>query len=184
MVKSTNSGAAYIFDRNNGGTNKWQEVEKIIASDGEDRDQFGNSVAISGNVVVVGASGNDTLGSAYIYERNNVGNNNWGQVKRLLPSDTTPDQYFGSSVAISGNTVVVGANEDNYNGSLSGSAYIFERNNKGNNRWGQFKKLLASDGAEYDEFGRSVAISGNTVVVGAEQDDDNDRNSGSAYVFE
>ena len=154
---------------------------KLLASDGNASDNFGNSVAISGNYAIVGAYFDDSYkGSAYIFERD--GDGNWTETKKLLASDGASEDYFGNSVAISGNYAIVGADGNDDNGGTSGSAYIFERDNNGN--WNQKTKLLASDGASNDRFGRPVAISGNYVIVGADGDDDNGGTSGSAYIFE
>ncbi len=103
---------------------------------------------------------------------------------KLLASDGASGDTFGGSVAVSGDTVVVGAYRDDDNGNTSGSAYVFERDEGGADAWGEVKKLLASDGASRDEFGFSVAVSGDTAVIGAWLDDDNGSASGSAYVFE
>ncbi len=147
-----------------------------MASDGAEGDFFGQRVAISSDTVVIGAAGDDDLGfqsgSAYVFERDHGGTENWGQVTKLLASDGEEGDFFGS-VAISGNTMVVGANLDNDNGFDSGSAYIFDRDQEGINNWGQVTKLLASDGAVEDFFGFEVAISGDTVIIGAQNDDDN-----------
>jgi glutamine cyclotransferase len=163
-----NQGSAYIFERDQGGTNNWGEVKKLIASDGADGDSFGSSVAISGNTVVVGVLSDDIgtntdQGSAYIYQRNQGGTNTWGEVKKLFASDGTGSDWFGSSVAISGYTVVVGAPINN---GSQGSVYLFERDQGGANTWGEVKKLIASDGAVSNYFGYSVDIDSNTVVVG------------------
>ena len=177
------SGSAYIYERNEGGNNNWGEITKITASDGADGEFFGESVGISGDTVVVGANFDDDngsfSGSAYIYERNEGGINNWGEVTKITASDGAFGDRFGESVGISGDTVVVGAN-----GNSSGSAYIYERNEGGINNWGEVTKITASDGAADDEFGESVGISGDTVVVGANGDDDNGSDSGSAYIYE
>ncbi len=184
------SGAAYIFERNNGGTNKWEEVKKILALDGVAKDSFGESVAISGNTLVVGAYGDDnngtSMGAAYIFERNNGGSNEWGQVKRVVASDGLDYDDFGKSVAISGDIVLVGNRPSESDEANTESVYVYQRNKGGTNQWGQVKRLLPSDeGTGYDKrFGNSVAVSGNTVVVGAYNDDDKVFNSGSAYVFE
>ncbi len=163
-----------------------EESAKLLASDGARDDIFGRTVGISGDTMVIGAVGGDDLGStsglAYLYERNQGGTENWGQVTKLLASDGEEGDFFGS-VAISGNTMVVGANLDNDNGFDSGSAYIFDRDQEGINNWGQVTKLLASDGAVEDFFGFEVAISGDTVIIGAQNDDDNGINSGSSYIF-
>ena len=161
---------------------------KILADDGAASDLFGYSVAVSGDTAVVGTirdddNGSDS-GSVYVFERNEGGADNWGQVIKLLPSDGASGDWFGYSVAVSGYTVVVGASRDDDNGGSSGSAYVFERNEGGADNWGQVVKLLPGDGAAFDEFGYLVAVSGDTVVVGAISDVDNGVRSGSAYVFE
>lgn len=98
---------------------------------------------------------------------------------KLIPSDGAPFDYFGSSVAISSTTAVIGAYAANDNGSDSGSAFLFDTTTGQ-----QIAKLLPSDGASGDEFGISVAISGSTVVVGAYGGDNNSDDSGSAYLFD
>jgi hypothetical protein len=183
----SNSGSAYIFGRHQSGSDAWGQVARLTASDGASYDYFGTSVSISGDTVVVGASGNDdhgiSSGSAYIFGRDQGGADAWGQVAKLTASDGASFDFFGHSVSISGGTVVVGAHQDYPPGNASGSAYIFGRDQGGADAWGQVAKLTASDGASYDEFGRSVSISGDTVVVGSPNDDDNGSSSGSAYVF-
>jgi len=178
---SNGFGSAYIFRYN--GSN-WMEEQELLASDGAEDDWFGYSVAIDDNIVIVGAPGDDDngslSGSAYIFTPNNVDPNNWVQQAKLTASDGAEYDWFGQSVSIDGNIVIVGAYADDDNGSSSGSAYIFRYN--GSN-WVEEQKLLASDGAEDDSFGRSVAIDGNIVIVGADGDDDNGSSSGSAYIF-
>ena len=183
-----NQGTAYIFERTGA---SWNLVKTIAADDGVAGDFFGNSVALSGNTAVVGAYSNDTganvnQGSAYVYERNAGGMNNWGQVKQLAASDGSAEDWFGWSVGISGNSIVVGAMLDDVGGNgAQGSAYIYERNSGGTNNWGEVKHLFASDGAAFDDFGVSVAASGDTVVVGSFFDDVGaNGNQGSVYIYE
>ncbi len=146
---------------------------KLIASDGSASDNFGNSVSISGDTILVGSEQVDDngfrSGSAYIFERNAGGSDSWGEVAKLVASDGGIGDDFGNRVAISGNTVVAGSIGDDVNGSNSGSAYIFERNAGGSDTWGEVAKLVASDGVAGDSFGASVAISGDTVLVGSER---------------
>ncbi len=182
------AGAAYIFVRNQGGADQWGQVAKLTADDAAERDYFGQSIAISGDTIVVGAprddDGGNNSGSAYVFARNQGGPDYWGQVKKLTASDATADDEFGCSVSISGDTVVVGAPYDGDAGSSSGSAYVFARNQGGPDYWGQVQKLTASDAEAGDSFGRAVAISGDTVVVGAYLDDHGGHDTaGSAYVF-
>ena len=154
---------------------------KITASDGAAADFFGWSVSISGDYAVVGAFGDDDngeeAGSAYIFKRNGTF---WAQEAKLLPSDGEVIDRFGFSVSISGDYTIVGAPNDDDNGTLSGSAYVYKRTGTS---WAQEAKLLPADGAAIDEFGRSVSISGDYAVVGAWRDDDNGFGSGSAYLF-
>ena len=154
---------------------------KIVASRGVAWAWFGWSVAMSGDTVVVGASGDDGghphKGSAYIFVRDG---STWSQQAKLTASDGESLADFGSSVAISGDTVVVGACYDDAPHPESGSAYVFVRRSS---TWTERQKLTASDAAAGDKFGRSVAISGDTIVVGAEYADGAHLDSGSAYVF-
>jgi len=183
----TNSGSAYVFERNQDGVDSWGQVAKLTASDAAMGDEFGYSVSISGDTLVVGAHDNDddgtNSGSAYVFERNEGGADSWGQVAKLTASDAASGDLFGYSVSISGDTLVIGAHDNDDNGTESGSAYVFERNQGGADSWGQVAKLTASDAASGDWFGYSVSISGDTLVAGAWGDDDNGLSSGSAYVF-
>ena len=150
-----------------------QEI-KLLASDGAQDDRLGYSVSISGNTAIVGAFGDDDnglySGSAYLFDISTG-----AELAKLLPSDGAIDDQFGSSVAISGSTAIVGAPRDGDNGFYSGSAYLFDVATGA-----QIAKLLSSDGASDDYFGSAVAISGNTAIVGAYSDDDGGNLSGSA----
>ncbi len=170
------SGSAYIFKRD--GTN-WTQRAKLTASDGEAFDSFGVSVDLYDYYAIVGAMRHDAgAGTAYIFKRSG---GTWTQQTHLMPSDRAAQDYFGGSVSIYKNYVIVGARGDDDNGSSSGSAYIFKRNGMS---WTQNAKLTAFDGALNDLFGFSVSVSGDYAVVGAYSDDDNGSNSGSAYVFD
>jgi len=172
------SGSVYVFENN--GT-AWVQVAKLLPSDGEAYDAFGVSVAVSGTTAVVGAYADDDCGSnsgsAYVFEDNGTA---WVQVAKLLPSDIAAGDAFGFSVSVSGTTAVVGAQWDDDCGSASGSAYVFEDNGTA---WVQVAKLLPSDGAADDWFGRCVSVSGPTAIVGAFYNDDLGTSSGSAYIF-
>jgi len=175
---SSHSGSAYIFRFN--GTN-WIQEQKLTASDAAAGDCFGLSVGISGGTAVIGAYADDDNGSAsgsvYIFR---FTGSTWVQEAKLLASDGEANDRFGGSVDIWGDTATIGAYADDDNGSASGSVYIFRFNGS---TWVQEAKLLASDGAAGDVFGRSVGVSGDTAVIGAYGDDDNGGLSGSAYIF-
>jgi hypothetical protein len=104
-------------------------------------------------------------------------------VKKLIASDAASFDVFGAAVSIDGNRILVGANGDDDLGGSAGSAYVFERDAGGAGNWGEVKKMTASDGASLDFFGRSVSIDGDMAVIGADQDDTDVQDSGSAYVF-
>jgi hypothetical protein len=188
--KNNSIGAAYIFERDNNGNwgSNGNETQKLLASYGGNGDQFGRTVAISGNYAIVGAFKNDNLwadaGAAYIFEHDCNGNwgNNGNETQKLLAYDGSIRKYFGSSVAISGNYAIIGAWYED--GIMKGSAYIFERERVSDGNWTQKTKLLASDGGNGDKFGYSVAISGNYAIVAASADDDKGTDAGAAYIFE
>ncbi|MCD4825170.1 MAG: FG-GAP repeat protein [Phycisphaerae bacterium] len=185
------AGSAYIFYKDQGGTNNWGQQVKLTATDTSAGDRLGCSVGISGAYAISGAYGDDDggsrsdAGSAYIFYKDQGGANTWGQQAKFTASDAAASDYFGKSVAISGSYAISGAYGDDDAGSYSGSAYIFYKDQGGTDAWGQQIKLTASDAASDDCFGYSVAISGDYAVAGAYSDDDIEKgsNSGSAYVF-
>jgi FG-GAP repeat/Lectin C-type domain len=167
------SGSAYLFDTTTGA-----QIAKLLPDDGAANDRFGSAVSIAGNTAIVGAfwhddNGTDS-GSAYLFDTTTG-----AQIAKLLPSDGAADDWFGESVAIDGNTAIVGAVLDDDKGTDSGSVYLFDTTTGG-----QVAKLLPSDGVASDAFGRWVAIDGTTAIVGAHYNDDNGTNSGSAYLFD
>ncbi len=169
-----NSGAIYVFQRQ--GTT-WVQVQKLKANDPTDGSGFGWSVAIDGDLIVVGAF-NDA-GSAYVFERSGL---TWSQTAKLVASDANSGDNFGYDVAVSGTRVLVGALDDSDIWLFAGSAYVFERVL---GTWTQVTKLTANDTAFGDQFGHSVAIDGDYALVGALGDDRPEGDElGAAYVFE
>jgi hypothetical protein len=170
------SGSAYVFTR--AGT-EWTEQAKLVASNGASADAFGCDAALDGDTALVGARGRGMLtGTAYAFTR--VGSL-WTEQAELLPTGGAPDDsHFGTSVAIDGDTAVIGAPHDRDNGDLSGSAYVFTRIG---GVWTEQAKLLPADGAPENYFGLDVALDGDTAVIGAYGNDGNATASGAAYVF-
>ena len=187
------AGAAYIFTRS-GST--WSEQSKILASDKQPGDYFGESVSISsdGNTAIVGAHGEDTGGStagaAYIFTRSG---STWSEQAKIQALDKEADDSFGSypfllsdgsSVSISGdgNTVIVAAQLEDTGGQGTGAAYIFVRSGP---TWSQQAKIQALDKETGSNFGSSVCISsdGNTVIVGAVLHGTEYTHVGAAYIF-
>ena len=211
---AADSGAAYVFVRS-GAT--WSQQAYLKASNTGTSDNFGYSVSISGDTVLVGAYREDSTatgvdgnqfdnsaedaGAAYVFVRSG---SNWNQQAYLKASNTSVGDGFGYSVAVSGDTVVVGAidedssatgvngNQSDNAASGSGAAYVFERSGT---VWSQQAYLKASNTGTGDIFGISVAVSGDTVVIGANgedssatgvngnQSDNSSLTSGAAYVF-
>ena len=175
---ATETGAAYVFVRTGA---SWSQEAKLTASDAAANDWFGYSVSISGDTALVGARNDDdagyTSGSAYVFVRTGT---TWSQEAKLTASDAAAGDEFGWSVSIDGDTALVGATDDDDSGNASGSAYVFVRTGT---TWSQEAKLTAPDGAENDEFGWAVSVSGDTAIVGVRYDDDDGGASGSAHVF-
>jgi len=185
--KGPSSGSAVVFERPSEGWSRGLlQPVKLVANDGEKIDYFGYSVSISGDTLVVGAQGDDGFkGSAYVFVKPSGGwSSTLNQSAKLVATDGAASDYFGISVSISGDTVVVGAYKDDDKGTDSGSAYVFVKPAGGwSGTLNESAKLLATKGAASDYFGRSVSISGDTVVVGASRGDGQVADSGSAYVY-
>ncbi|HRF55572.1 MAG TPA: FG-GAP repeat protein, partial [Aquimonas sp.] len=176
-VSSRNQGSAYVFTRS--GT-KWMQQAKLTAGDGADSDEFGRSVALDGDIALVGAYGakvgaNSDQGSAYVFTRSGA---TWAQEAKLTAGDGAAYDQFGWSVALDGETALIGAYADNVGANRDqGSAYVFTRSGT---TWTQQVKLTAGDGAAGDFFGNSVALDVDTAILGAVGDTSD---QGSAYVF-
>jgi FG-GAP repeat protein len=168
-----NRGSVYVFTRVDG---VWSEQQKLLASDGAAGDQFGFSVALSDETLVVTALGDDgARGSAYVFMR---ADGVWTEHQKVTASDGVAQDGFGFAVALNDESFVVGATSDDV---ARGSAYVFVRNGA---VWTEQQKLTASDRGVQDVFGQAVAIDGDTIVVAAPFDDVGvNVNQGSAYVF-
>lgn len=181
------SGAAYIFEKPAGGWISMTETAKLTASDAMAGDYFGTAVSISGNTAIAGALGDDDAGehsgSAYVFEKPTGGWVTMTETAKLTSSDANAADWFGRSVSISSNTVIIGASYDDDAGMHSGSAYVFEKPTSGWGTMTETAKLTASDAMAGDWFGYSVSISENAAIVGALQNDDAGIHSGSAYIF-
>ncbi len=183
----TARGSVYVYKRQGG---SWGLAKTLIAQDGKSGDRFGSAVAIDGETIVVGAEsytyGNQvSQGAVYVFKAqdNWLGTSNWEQDAKLIAKDGEGGDHFGSSVDINGNKIVIGAYLDNIdsNGYLQGSTYIFEEIL---GVWEQLDKLTAEDGTRGDNFGNSVSISSEAIVIGAHLADVNGEiNQGTVYAF-
>ncbi|HVL82345.1 MAG TPA: Ig-like domain-containing protein, partial [Actinomycetota bacterium] len=176
--RGSSSGSAHVF-RRTGKT--WAHEAKLVASDGAAGDLLGSSVGLSGDLAVVGARGDDDMGtdsgSAYVFRRSGT---TWTQEAKLTAADGAAFDHLGAAVAASGDTVVLGAPEDDDDGSSSGSVYVFGRSG---GQWTQETKLTPGSGSTADRFGSALAVSGDDLVVGVPGDDVKGANAGAAQVF-
>jgi hypothetical protein len=182
------AGEAQVFVRNDNGTpgdvadDRWDYQATLAAPDAAAEDQFGYSVSISGETIVVGAPLDDVVGSnsgsAYVFTRSGT---SWSLQQKLVRGGASGWDYLGCSVAISGDTIVVGARGDDHAGIGSGSAFVFARSQ---GVWTEQQRLGPRYPAPLDLFGFSVAISGETIVVGAPRDDEAGEDSGAVYDFD
>ena len=176
------SGSAYVF-RYNPKTLQWIEEQKLTASDAAAGDNFGVSVAVDRNTAAIGAFGDDdngvSSGSAYVFRFDGL---SWVEETKLLASDGTASDHFGSSASISGDAALIGARDADHNGVSSGTAYVFRRDPVAS-AWVQEQELVPSDAQGGDLFGISVALDGDTALVGAEFVDEVGSDYGAAYVF-
>jgi hypothetical protein len=183
-VNGADSGSVYVYTRSSA-DELFGNEQKITASDGAASDRFGSSVSVDGNTIVVGAYWDDdngsSSGSVYVYTRSSA-TESFGNEQKITASDGVASDYFGYSVSVDGNTIVVGAYLDDDRGGSSGSVYVYTRSSADESFVFQ-KKITASDGATNDNFGWSVSVDGNTIVVGAYFDDDRGSSSGSVYVY-
>jgi len=180
----SNSGLAYIFTKPVNGWSDMTETAKILPSDGGSGDRFGNSVSISGDNLVIGAREFNSRGAAYVFTKPTTGWTDTTETAKLLPLTSVFAAYFGISVSISGDNILIGENRgQNGSGIMTGSAYVFEKPNGGWVDTTETAKLLASDGNVGVAFGSAVSISGDNLVIGAYLDNENGTNAGAAYVF-
>ena len=174
------SGAVYVFTFD-GST--WIQQQKLHAQDPSESASFGFHVAMDGDTLVVGAPqdavGNHTLGAAYVFTRRSEG---WLQDRKLVAKDSDAFDGFGLRVAINGDRIAVGSWRDSDAVIDAGAAYVYTRN--GQSGWSLHEKLFASDAAQNDSFGIAVAVSNNTVLVGAIGKSDVAFNAGAAYSYD
>ena len=160
-VTSNGSGAVFVYVKTTAG---WQLQQKLTPSDPTPQNAFGMSVAIDNDTIVVGAHAVDSAsGAAYVFVRSG---NTWTQQQKLTSSENSPFDSFGLSVAVKGDRIVCGAfGNSDFNTITWGSAYVFTR---AGNIWTETQKLAASDASDFNRFGLTVALSEDTIVVGAD----------------
>jgi hypothetical protein len=170
------SGAVYVFRRVNG---TWRESAILTSAFSTPLALFGFSVDTDGSLIVVGAPGAAGVGTAYVFADTGDA---WTQTALLTANEPAPAAFFGDAVRLSENTIVIGA-PGFPNSGLNGAAYIFQKPEGGWSNATETAKLTANDSAREDFFGDAVAISGDTIIVGAEGHDAGADHTGAAYVY-
>jgi hypothetical protein len=179
--KGDDAGAVFTFERE---ANSWSQRQILTAIDAKPGDAFGQSIALTEQFLVIGAPHSDALrkdsGSAYVFIRDK---NTWRFQAKLTAKDGAAGDLFGISVAIDGDTVLVGADLNDEKAEKAGAVYVYLFDGK---QWNQQAKLMAEDGANTDIFGVRVALFGDTALISARRDDIEGvgADAGSAYIFE
>jgi hypothetical protein len=187
----------YVFERNLGAPGSWNQANKLTSGEPQDFDNFGYSVSIDANTLVVGAYLEDggpgdpiaAAGAAYVFQRSLFVFTLWFHTAKLTAGDAQSDDQFGGAVDVSGNRVMVGAAwEDGGPGDpmvQAGAVYVYERSLGGPGNWGEAARLTPSDAAAGERFGSSVAIDATTLAVGEPLDSlEENSNEGAVYVFQ
>lgn len=174
----TFQGAAYLFEKDASGA--WVETEKFTASDAAENDYYGNAVSIWDDLIVIGAFGKGIFhtGAAYVFEETG---GTWSETARIESDTPSELDYFGHSISIHEDIIVIGAYGDNEIIDMAGAAYVFE---KSGTDWNISQQLIASDGETSDLFGYSVSIYNETIAIGARGESDMGENAGSVYIFD
>lgn len=174
-------GLVYVFVRGESG---WVQQQKLSGEPETQNSSFGAGLAIDGDTIAVGdqnvVSGGALTGAVYVFQRQGTV---WSLQQKLIPDQGGPDaefSSFGQTIAMQGDTIIVGAPLYNIASNFAGAAFVYVRSG---GTWTQTQKLTANDMAAEAVMGVSVAISGDTAVFGAVGDSINGQNSGAAYVF-
>ncbi len=177
LIAGSNNGGsnqtASIHVRDQGGADNWGRVQKVTASDTEAFEGFGFAVSIDGTTAAVGNSNGDGVvdgsGTAYIFERDQGGASNWGEVTKIIADDGLFNDSFGVSVAIQADMLMVGAHRNDAPFGEGGSVYLYARDEGGPDNWGQVRNLVTCENKSGASFGFSIAIDAGTAVVGSPQ---------------
>lgn len=171
------AGAVYVFKKNG---KTWRYENKVVSPSPQAGDNFGRALAIQGNLLVVTARkekiADNDVGAAYVFTYKDGG---WKFQTKLVAGDPAASAYFGQSVALQGNLMVISARNADPNG--AGAIYLFRKARDG---WNQFAKVTPSDGIVDDQYGFAIAIKGDTIGVTARRADPGGKeNAGAAYVY-
>lgn len=185
----TGPGSAELLYKDQLGSNNWGRLKRLFLEDGVAGDRYGWAAKVSGDFLVVSASHRDDKGTdsgaVYIYQKHRGGTYNWGFLKKLVPSELKEYDYFGASLDLADDVLLVGApGDDNGKGENAGLIYVYHRNKGGENNWGLSAKYIPDDGFENQMFGSYVATSQELALVGVPEDNPSGEKSGSAYIID
>ncbi|MDA3923259.1 MAG: Ig-like domain-containing protein [Kiritimatiellae bacterium] len=176
-------GLVSLYYRNLGGTESWGLFGNVVPTNVSENAEFGFSVAMQDDLLIVGAPDDADQGSVLIYQKDKGGADAWGLLATLVDTNGAAGDRFGYSVAISGDTLLVGATQAYGTQSHSGEVFVFSRNEGGTNNWGYVDSLMPPAGLSDTLFGFDVAIHENRIVVGAPADSSLKLKAGAAYTF-
>jgi hypothetical protein len=172
------SGSAYVYEHDG---SQWIEQQKLLPSDGQANDNFGNSLSFDGEWLAIGADredqGGNNAGAIYIFRDTGSA---WVQTQKLLAPDAASLDFFGRCVSVSGDWAVIGAWKEDQGGADAGAAYAFRYNGR---EWVFEQKLMAFDAAPGDLYGWATYVQDDVAVVSSYHDDDHGSDSGSVYVY-
>ncbi|MDD2599342.1 MAG: Ig-like domain-containing protein [Kiritimatiellae bacterium] len=178
-----NKGAVSLYYRNQGGSEAWGFFKNIIPTNVSATAEFGHAVAIQDDLLAVGAPNDAGVGAVLIYRKDNTGSDQWGLITKLRVANSVSGARFGCSVAVSGETLIVGASHAFGNIANSGRVYIYRRSNSAPANFALVESLVPTDNIAGSEFGAAVAINSNRIIVGAPHDSSVTYRAGSAYTF-
>ncbi|MCH9697215.1 MAG: FG-GAP repeat protein, partial [Gammaproteobacteria bacterium] len=178
------SGSVYVFTQNS--NNQWTQAHKLTANNSEGSDFFGFQLGIENNIAVISAPGKDHLdelsaGAVYLFKRNGNLNSAWQQIQILRASDGKLDDLFGQSVAFHQQTIAIGAHKKDRIAQNTGSVYVFEPSNLGD-QWIETGQLYNPDPTAQDQFGHGIALNDSLILITAYNERIN--TPGAVYLFE
>ena len=185
----TNSyGLVYVFEKDVGGQDNWGLVKQLERSEQEDRDSFGLDMNMSGDYLAVGAHEHGYYeGAVYIFKRNQGGANNWGEVKRIVPSNLTDRYWFGYELSINNGILAVKCLDRRNVNNIIGSVCIFLKDQGGADNWGEVDMVYCPEvdpnSENCDVFGRTIELEDGILAVSDEFNSDYFMRNGALYIF-
>ncbi len=185
------AGSVTLYRRLPATDNSWAEFMNLTPADVDTNDNFGRSVAVDGDLIAVGAPGDETngvvKGAVYLFQKDLGGPDNWGLLKRVIPTNLSTGAEFGYDVALHADVLAVGARQDSPASNKSGAVFLFGRDESGPGEWGQLARIYPLDASGgTSQFGRCVSLSGDDLAVGAPRNNSYPANAteeGAVYVY-